>query len=420
MKFKLGDFISELLLYSGQYALFYILMNFSKSGFEYFSYTAHTILILALLVQTLILYKYGNRIVVRLLGGLLCPFIYTLFEIHEFNDFILNMGHFFFWAFSLSLGIINALKMKSHKKTQLTLEFMTVFMNVIIFIFVYMYFDISLSQEAQATSLINEYDSALSILNIGTEMRLFFKDEAHIYLSLGGMLLGISLGLSQIKVVKLKEKINELFGTYIDKSIRDRLIQNDGVYEEKRELCILFCDIRSFTTLSETLEPSVIVKSLNQYFSLWEKISTQHKGVINKYIGDAIMLIFGLEDNQHDEEDAVQCGLQMLSALNELNTQLKEKHLAPFNQIGIGIHRGELIIGNIGGENRKELTVIGDVVNTASRLEAHTKVTGSDMVISRAVYDRLSDDLKGQFTFIDAIRLKGKENLMEAFKYSNS
>lgn len=143
---------------------------------------------------------------VRLLGGLLCPFIYTLYEVHEFNDFILNMGHFFFWAFSLSLGIINALKMKTHKKIQLTLEFMTVFMNVIIFIFVYMYFDISLSQASQASSLVNEYDSALSILNIGTEMRLFYKDEAHIYISLGGMLLGISLGLSQIKVVKLKEK----------------------------------------------------------------------------------------------------------------------------------------------------------------------------------------------------------------------
>ncbi len=137
MRKKLSAFINELLLYSGQYALFYIIMNFSNSGIKYFEYNAHVYLILALISQTYILYKFGERASVRFMGSLTCPFIYTVFEIHEFSDFILNIGHFFFWTFSLMVGLLSALKIKSKGKIRLALEFTTVFIERCLYLFSY-------------------------------------------------------------------------------------------------------------------------------------------------------------------------------------------------------------------------------------------------------------------------------------------
>lgn len=415
MKFKLSDYITELLLYSGQYALFYILMNFSMSGFHYFDYFAHTVLIIALFLQTLVLYKFGDRIAIRFFGSLICPFIYTLFEIGEFHEFILNIGHFFFWAFSILIGLLNALKIRSSKRSHFALEFITVFMNIVIFVFIYMYFDISLGDVTADSQLINEYSSSLSVLHLLQEVELFFTDVAHIYITLGGVLLGISLGLSQIKILQLKEKINDLFGKYVDSSIRDKLIENDGIYKEKRNLCVLFCDIRDFTTLSENKESSVVIDSLNQYFSLWESIASEHGGVINKFIGDAIMIIFGLDEGGDQETQAAKCSLKVLDSLDQLNSRLLDQNLIPFNRIGIGIHRGELVLGNVGSETRKEFTVIGDVVNTASRLEYHSKTIGKSLIISNEVYEKLEPKIRKKFMYSDEVSLKGKENNIEVY-----
>jgi len=417
-KLKSG-FISELLLYSGQYALFYLLMNFSMSGMALFGYYAHVVLIFALLFQTYILYKYGDRFSVRILGSLICPLIYTIVEIEEFTSFILNIGHFFFWSFSLVVGILNAVKIKSEKKTRLVLEFTTVFMNVIIFIVVYMYFDMLLSVQT-SNDLMNEYYTTLSILNIFDSFAKFMGDKAHVYMVLGGIILGVSLGLSQVRVLTLKEKINDLFGKYMDESIRDQIIENNGFYEEKQELCVLFSDIRNFTHISEAEDSEKVIKSLNLYFSMWESIATKHDGIINKYIGDAIMIIFGLKTDCNKETSAINCSLEVLDALKSLNTELKSLNLPQFLEIGVGIHTGELILGNVGSDNRKEFTVIGDVVNTASRLESHTKTITEDLIISSDVFSKVSEEIQHKFMFINSILLKGKADAIDIYKIKNS
>ncbi|WP_430883269.1 adenylate/guanylate cyclase domain-containing protein [Fusibacter sp. JL216-2] len=418
MRKKLSAFINELLLYSGQYALFYIIMNFSNSGIKYFEYNAHVYLILALISQTYILYKFGERASVRFMGSLICPFIYTVFEIHEFSDFILNIGHFFFWTFSLMVGLLSALKIKSKGKIRLALEFTTVFMNVVIFIFIYMYFDIKLGQASLSTQVADEYSSALSVKNIGKETINFLSDRAHIYITVAGLVLGVGLGMSQVKVIRLKDKIHDLFGKYVDTSIRDTLIENDGVYNEKRELCILFCDIRNFTTVSEKAESSKLIKSLNRYFTLWEKTSYKHGGVINKFIGDAVMIVFGLNGLENPESRAVECSKEILKSLEMLNQELHENALVSFEKIGIGIHSGKVVLGNVGGENRKEFTVIGDVVNTASRLEALTKKIDQDLLISQDVYERLSTAYMSDFAYYDSVELKGKSKALKVYKYN--
>lgn len=268
------------------------------------------------------------------------------------------------------------------------------------------------------TSTSNEYNYTLSIMNLNKNVILFFKDKAHIYLTISGIILGISLGIERVKIFNLKEKIHDLFGKYMDTSIRDTLIANNGIFEEKRELCILFSDIRNFTKLSEENESSKVIESLNLYFSMWDKIVSDHGGVINKFIGDAVMIIFGLDHNENSERNAVECATKVLASLDELNQTLESKNLVKFDRIGIGIHSGELILGNVGSSTRKEFTVIGDVVNTSSRLESLCKEIKTNLIISENIYKQLDENSKDQFTIAEPISLKGKSEQVTIYTKS--
>lgn len=429
MKRQIHTYFDELLLYSGQYALFYILMNFSKVGFGFFSYSGHVLMLVGLLIQIIFLTHFGDKPLGRIFGSLLCPILYTLFEASDFQSFILNSGHFFFWVFSLLTGLMNAASLKLKGQSKNWIEFAIVFMNVIMFLFIYMYFDMLTKLEeiaVQNGQSISEYAAQLTVMNLWTNMNGFLTDNTHIYLIFGGSLLGISLGIGKVRVNNLKEKITELFGTYVDPTIRDRVLSSNGVLVEKRPISILFCDIRNFTTLSELSGPANTINMLNHYFTLWEQTASLHGGVINKYIGDAVMILFGLNDNpERSAEQAVLCALDFNREFERLNQELLQMKLPLVEGIGIGIHYGEVSLGNIGGDRRREFTAIGDNVNIASRLESLTKelhysdITRLQLLISKPVLSRLPLERQDQFCSNGLIQLKGKDASVEVFQLSN-
>lgn len=429
MKRPIHNYFDELLLYSGQYALFYVLMNFSNVGFGFFGYNGHVLMLVGLLIQIIFLTHFGDKPVGRIFGSLLCPILYTLFEANDFQSFILNSGHFFFWVFSLLTGLMNAASLKLKGRSKNWIEFAIVFMNVVMFLFIYMYFDMLTKLEeiaVQNGQSITEYATQVSVMNLWTNMKGFLMDQTHIYLILGGGLLGISLGIGKIRVNNLKEKITELFGTYVDPTIRDRVLSSNGVLEEKRPISILFCDIRNFTTLAERNGPANTIGMLNHYFTLWEQTASIHGGVINKYIGDAVMILFGINDSPElSAEQAVLCALDFNRAFEHLNQELIEMNLPIVEGIGIGIHYGEVSLGNIGGNRRREFTAIGDSVNIASRLESLTKelpysdLTRLQLLISKPVLSRLPLELQGEFNNNGLIQLKGKDAAVEVFQLLN-
>ena len=150
---------------------------------------------------------------------------------------------------------------------------------------------------------------------------------------------------------------------------------------------ILFSDIRSFTTISEKMDAQALVGLLNEYFTEMVGIVMEHDGVVDKYIGDAIMAVFGPPvPASNDAVNAVRAAVEMRAALARLNERLIARGTAPL-RAGIGIHTGEVVAGNIGSEQRMEYTVIGDAVNLASRLESQTKEAGVDILISDATYE---------------------------------
>jgi len=400
-------FLQEILLYSGQFALFYLLMQFLIDGTASFSNPGHMSLLITLIVQTALLSLYGDRIVPRLLLSFIIPLVYSLIELQEGAPDLLNAAHLGFWFYALVSGVLVVMKMHGGTGTSRISEMVLVLVNVFIFVFLYFYFD-------SWKELEGDMDE-LTITRIYTHTSLFLSDLTHWFIIFGGGFLALTVALGRNEIALLKEKIYALFGKYVDSNIRDLIISEGKVQSRRQNLCILFSDIKSFTTLCENHDPQEITGMLNLYFEQWNTLVVRHKGTVDKYIGDAIMVIFGLSGEEHACDDAVSCGREMERQWPALTDELIRRGLPVPEGFGIGCHFGELILGDIGSSERKNFTVIGDTVNIASRLEAASRRVDSTLLASSAVYSRLSPDNRESFTRIGRIKLKGKSEGIETW-----
>lgn len=184
-----------------------------------------------------------------------------------------------------------------------------------------------------------------------------------------------------------REHLKETFGRYVTQQVADEILAGRiALGGELRTATVLFSDIRDFTKMSEQLSPVDVVSFLNEYLGAMVDCVLEHNGVLDKFIGDAVMAVFGAPLSQgtaRDAENAVACALAMGRRLHEINQRRQERGQPPI-RIGIGLHTGELVAGNIGSPRRMEYTVIGDTVNTCSRLEHLTKEYGQRMLLSAA------------------------------------
>ena len=179
-------------------------------------------------------------------------------------------------------------------------------------------------------------------------------------------------------------------------------------------MSILFADIRSFTSMSETMSPQENFDFINSYLRQVGPVIRQHNGFIDKYIGDAVMALF-----PQSAEDALQAAIEMQKQVSLYNVELIKNGSPPI-AIGIGIHSGTLMLGTIGDEQRMEGTVISDAVNLASRLEDLTKVYGASIIISEKTLLGLEDPTKYNYRFLDRVNIKGRKDLSPVFEVFDS
>jgi len=177
---------------------------------------------------------------------------------------------------------------------------------------------------------------------------------------------------------------------------------------QREDVALIVTDLRGFTTMSEEMDSTQLVAQLNEYLSLMVDDIFSRRGSVDKFIGDAILAVWGHVRSEGPAQDvslAIEAALLMRESLNRLNAEWQSRNLKTF-QMGIGVNFGEVIFGNIGSSRKMEPTVIGDAVNVASRLEGLTKDYGRDLLVGEAAADLVKDSFRLQF--VDQVTMKGK------------
>ncbi|MCG6166690.1 adenylate/guanylate cyclase domain-containing protein [Leptospira sp. FAT2] len=219
--------------------------------------------------------------------------------------------------------------------------------------------------------------------------------------------------ISAISAVQEKNEVVGMFGQYVSPDVVDKLLeQKNENFSESKSVCVMFLDIRNFTSFSEKRAPGEVIDYLNYIFSHLIDIVNQHNGMINKFLGDGFMAVFGapLSDGSNDVKNAVDASMEILRKIEFLNQEGK----IPETSIGIGLHTGKAMTGNVGSETRKEYTIIGDVVNLASRVEQLNKQFGTKLLVTQAVYEDIKTTMSGRH--LSSIHVKGREEPVDVYE----
>ncbi|HDZ91329.1 MAG TPA: adenylate/guanylate cyclase domain-containing protein [Deltaproteobacteria bacterium] len=220
---------------------------------------------------------------------------------------------------------------------------------------------------------------------------------------------------TMVEGLKERDFVANTFGRYVDQGIAQKLMklpEASRLGGEKREVAILMSDIRGFTPLSETLSPDVIISFLNRYFSRLIEVIQEHHGIIVDFFGDGVLVFFDPLKGPVEPVilSGVECALHMIRDMEDFNSEMEADGL-PELKTGIGVNSGEVVVGNIGSETRAKYGIVGSPVNITNRIQSTAK--GGEVVISEAVYRRISDRLEIERSF--CMPLKGVEEEMNLY-----
>ncbi|RME26520.1 MAG: adenylate/guanylate cyclase domain-containing protein [Deltaproteobacteria bacterium] len=228
-----------------------------------------------------------------------------------------------------------------------------------------------------------------------TSLSLVSTLERVAVLSMCGVLawrLGRSLEALTVRIadtVRQREQVRRAFGAYVAEPVVDRVLSGDlQLTTERRTITVLFVDIRGFTRFSASREPTEVLGRLNQALEAFSVEVDRHGGIVNKFLGDGLMALFGAPlDTPDHARNAARCALSIAAAAR----RLRDSGVYPELQVGVGIHCGEVVVGDIGGRGHREYTAIGDVVNVASRVEGMNRTLDTSVLVTRAVREAMGE-----------------------------
>ena len=231
-----------------------------------------------------------------------------------------------------------------------------------------------------------------------------------------GALFTVNMAYGYFVESRSKRQFTELFGQYVPPELVDKMAQDPGKYSmagRSEKLTVLFSDIVGFTSISEALSPKDLSVFINEYLTSMSLVIREHRGTLDKYIGDAIMAFWGapVDDPQHARQ-GVLAALAMQARLIEVNEMIREKGWPPI-RIGIGVNSGTMSVGDMGSKVRRAYTVMGDAVNLGARLEGLTREYGVGIIVGPVTAELVKD---GVFRELDKVKVKGKDEPVAIFE----
>jgi len=275
-------------------------------------------------------------------------------------------------------------------------------------------------------------DELAARLKVLIRIKLAEDESRQLNMDLEQSLIEQQRAYEELKQTKLRlaeteaaAKLTGIFEKFVPKEFIRR-IAPDGLENlkfgqaESDLISILFCDIRSFTDLSEKLTPQELVDFFNGYLQQMNNPISVNQGFVDKFIGDAIMVLFSLpgEPNNIEAINAVKAAIGMQQQVDIFNNEHKDSWDEPL-RVGIGVHSGPVIIGTVGSEERMDSTVMGDTVNLASRLEGLTKFYGSKIIISQPTFEFIEQEDSFEIREIDLVMVKGKKKPVTIYEVCN-
>jgi class 3 adenylate cyclase len=412
MKFLPKRYLEEFFLYSSQFVLFFILILFSSPAIIRPDTAALVSLIVFLLAQIALLARYGHRPPARFLFSLMTPLGYTIMQSIPGPVKIIDMASFFLWATAFYLGGIQALAILFRRKwpkriAEVFLSLGTIFT----FIFFYFYLDLRLTStkayEAGELGYAGLMES-LSLANFVPAFINFAKTLQHVFFMFGAVMFGSFQVADKIKQVSLKTRLDQVYAVVeppgVEPSMRDLVAGG-----ENRDVVILYADLWNFTPIAEKEGARATIGLLNRYYALWDIVARRHKGIVEQFVGDTAILVFGLMGEKDAADAAVDCAFDFLYEFSHLQEDLATHRLPLVKHIGIGVHAGKVAVGELSSASGiQRIGVVGEAVNIAARLDSLCREFKQDLLISAPVYKQLTLEPQSRFQPMGEVLFRGK------------
>lgn len=418
MRFYMKRFIEEFFLYSSQLVVFFIIMLYLTPT------TADVLGVLPLLVvfgflllQILLLVSQGHNPLLRFIFSFISPGAYALVRVITGSFVPLDMANVFLWAAAFYVGLFQALSLaaqsrwiKRFAETALALG------AVLVFIFFYFYLDLRLTVTkglASGALDVGAYEAALDLGSFTPAFMAFLKSSQHAFFVFGAATFGLMLLTNKVTALSLRSRISGLFG---ESRLQGQAPGSEPVQAQQVDVTVLSADIWDFSGLAEKLSPTRAVDVLNRYYALWETLAEAHRGRVVGLTGDSVMVVFGLastgasaglaQDVKEAAEKAVACAFAFLAELPGLRDDLSAASLPSFGTVGIGIHAGRIVAGDLGLKSSRSIGVFGDAVSVAARLDSLCKEFKQDLLLSQPVFRQLGLETQSSFLRLGEVLLR--------------
>lgn len=412
MKFLPKRYLEEFFLYSSQFVLFFILILFSTPPIIRPDSAALVSLIVFLLGQTALLARFGHRPSARFIFSLITPLGYTLMQSLSGAVKTIDMASFFLWATALYLGGIQALAIMFMRKWPKRIAEVFLSMGTIFtFIFFYFYLDLRLTstQAYDAGELGYEGLIAnLSLANFIPAFIIFAKTLQHVFFMFGAAMFGTFMVADKIKQVSLKARLDQIYAV-IEPPAAALSMRDQVAGGENRDVVILYADLWNFTPIAEKEGARATIGLLNRYYALWDIVVRRHKGLVEQYVGDTAIVVFGLMGEKDAADEAVACAFDFLYEFSHLQEDLASHRLPLVKHIGIGVHAGKVAVGELSAASGiQRIGIVGEAVNIAARLDSLCREFKQDLLISAPVYRQLTLEPQSRFQPMGEVLFRGK------------
>lgn len=419
MRFLPRRYLEEFFLYSSQFVLFFIIILFTSPAIIRPDTAALLSLIGSLLVQIGLLARFGHRPLSRFFFSLMTPLAYTIMENLSGPPEPIDMASFFLWATALYLGGIQALAILFRRKWPKRLaEIFLSLGTIFTFIFFYFYLDLRLSSTIAYEAGDLGYAALVLSLGLDNFVPAFIKFASrlqHLFFMFGALMFGMFQVADKIKQVSLKSRLDAVYAV-VEPPTPDGAFKGKVARGDKLDVVILYADVWNFTPIAEKEGARATIGLLNRYYGLWDIVARRHNGVVDQFVGDTAILVFGLMGEKDAADGAVACAFDFLNEFSHFQEDLAEHRLPMIKHIGIGVHAGKVVAGEVGAvAGAKRVGVFGDAVNIAARLDSLCREFKQDLLVSQPVYKQLSLEAQSEFQPMGEVLFRGKTQPQTVF-----